>query len=247
MTEKAYFAKLAKEIGKFKMNGTEYVQAEKQVYRMYKEAGHDLKKVREFNEKCLSLAVKPDSEEFEQFFTEVSRKNWYNLLNSLEMIELLESPDKFTPKQKSILSLYFYLNLVEGAITEHIQIIAFLLLKNGHDLYDPRKMRFAKCYGDIQNIDLCIKELFLESHGFDFVTFALDRTLRNCIAHQNFVIYEDGKIKNLKTQQFIDIEKKVRDLQLTCTLISITIQQVLDVISPETDTKLSGGNYLELQ
>ena len=164
------------------------------------------------------------------------------MLNSLDIIELLESPDKFTAKQKSILSLYFYLHMIEGAITEYIQVIAFLLLKNGHDIYDPRRMHFAKSYEDIKNIDLYVKEQFLDSHGFDFITFALDRTLRNCIAHQDFVIYEDGSIKNLKTQQLIDIEKKVGELRLTCTLISITIQQVLDIIFPESDAKLSGDN-----
>ena len=74
MTEKAYFAKLAKEIGQFKMNSTEYAQAEMQVYRMYKEAGFNLKRAREFNEKCLSLAVKPDSEEFKLPFAQVSKK-----------------------------------------------------------------------------------------------------------------------------------------------------------------------------
>jgi hypothetical protein len=245
MTEKAYFAKLAKELGEFRINSTcraRRAQIQRHVYHMYKEAGYDLKRAQEFTEKCLNLAVKPDSEEIRKFLARASKKMWYNLLNSLDVIELLENPNKFSPKQKSILSLYLYLNLVEGAITEYIEFITFLLLKNGHDIYDPRRMQFAKSYEDIQNIDMYIKEQFLDLHGFDFVTSALDRELRNCIAHQDFVIFEDGNIKNLKNQELIDIEKKVGDLQLTCTLISVTIQHVLDVIFPETDKNLSGGN-----
>jgi hypothetical protein len=242
MNEKAYFQMLAEDIKQYRLSDKENVQVERRVYNMYKEAGYDLKKAEDFNEKCLNLAVKPNSEELSAVVMSVSKKNWYNLLHSADMTELIENPDKFTPKQKSILQLYFYLHIVEGAMTEYIEFIAFLLVKNGHDIYDPRRMQFVKTFEDIENIDLYVKEQFLEAHGFGFITLPLDRALRNCIAHQNFVIAENGQIKNLKTQNIIDISKKIDEVLLVCTIISITILRVYDIIFPETDRKLLGGS-----
>jgi uncharacterized protein (UPF0335 family) len=239
MTEKGYFKKIREELGQSKTNKTELNNFQKHFYREYKEAGYDFKILQEFNEKCLALAVKPDTEEMKQFFEEIFEKTWYNLLNSLDMALLFNDSTKFTPKQKALLSLYFYLNLVEGACAENIQVIVFLLIKNGHYIYDPRKMKYVETYRDLEKIDLYVKEQFLSAYGFGFCASVIDRELRNCIAHQDYVIFDDGKIKNLKTGQMIDIEKKVHNVMMMNSLISMTLYQIVDVICPESDIFLN--------
>jgi hypothetical protein len=74
--------------------------------------------------------------------------------------------------------------------------------------------------------------------GLDFHVRNIDRNLRNCIAHQDFIICDDGAVINLKTGEQIDIEAKVHSLLLIGSLLTMVLKQTLDVISPSTDKSL---------
>jgi hypothetical protein len=216
--------------------GFDFFELQKDLFHTLKEEGYDFSLLQEFNSKCFSLASSVDEDEAKDLFKKISEKVWYNLLNALDVLELLNDATKLTPKQKSLISLYFYINLVEGTISEQIQIISFMLIRSGKKIYDCRRKRFAKTYTDLERIDLKAKIEFINVNGFHFASREIDRNLRNCIAHQDFIIFDDGTVKNLRTGQQIDIEKKLRSICLTNSLVSMALKQMLDIISPSTDS-----------
>ncbi len=133
-----------------------------------------------------------------------------------------------TPKQKSLLGLFSYSALAEGMVSENVQIIAFLLMQNGHDLYDPRDMKFVDSYKKLGKIDLFIKMQFLERHGFAFITQAIDRNLRNCITHLEYTVNEDGTIIDEKTgEKIIDIDQKMHLLSCSNTMVTLALNYLL--------------------
>jgi hypothetical protein len=198
-------------------------------------AGYSPSEIEKFSSKCFELALKIDEKENKPLLDNVARKIWLNLLNSLEVTELLEDPTKLTLKQKSLVSLYYYLTLVEGGSTTSIQFIAFMLIKNGQKFYDRYSKRFVKTYEDMEHIDLSSKLKLLTENGLDLAVKSIDRNLRNCIAHQDFIISDDGAVVNLKTGEQIDIQEKVRSLLLNGSLVTMVLTQTFDVISPSTD------------
>lgn len=138
------------------------------------------------------------------------------------------SSSKVTPKQKSLLRLFMYLELSEGVFDEIVQMIAFILMENHHDLYDPNDMKFLKDYERLEKLSLYVKLQFLELHGFEFVSNAFDRDLRNCIAHLGFRVEEDGSIfirKNGKKVE--DLIQKTDYLGVLCSQVIVIINKVL--------------------
>jgi hypothetical protein len=138
-------------------------------------------------------------------------QSWENLLNSIDsahekihdLRELINLTSSGTDKQKSLLNLFAYLVYGEGVFSELVQIIAFILMENDHDIYDPRRMEFVNTYEHLYKLDLYVKMQFIEKHGFGMLTKSFDRDLRNCIAHLDFVIHDNGKIISKKTQETI--------------------------------------------
>ena len=111
------------------------------------------------------------------------------------------------PQEKSLLDLFLYLLLVEGVSSKLVQIITFILMENDHDLYDPERREFVKEYNKLDKISLSVKLQFIEKHGFGLLANAVDKELRNCIAHIDLIVNEDGSIINSRTQV------KMRDLK----------------------------------
>ena len=143
------------------------------------------------------------------------------------------SIEKVSEKQKSILLLYAYLSISEGIYCEAIQQLSFVLLENSHDIYDPRRMKFAKVCGDLDEIDMFVKLQFLEEHGFKSVVEAFDRKLRNAIAHQKIIVEDSGDIVDPVTQvKILDIKTmatKIKTLIGMSALLPYTI--ALEVFS----------------
>jgi hypothetical protein len=119
------------------------------------------------------------------------------------------SQKRVAKKQRSIFNLLGYLLLSEGVYCEAVQLISFILLENCHDLYDHRRMKFAKTYDDLDEIDMFVKLQFLEQHGFKSVVGAFDRKLRNVIAHQKFIVQDNGDIVNSRTHKKIADSKSI--------------------------------------
>lgn len=124
-------------------------------------------------------------------FEKIKRGNEY----SAEITKLIDS-EKLTEKQRSLLLLFSYLGLSEGVFSECVQLIAFILIENHHDLYNDFKMKFVKDYKGLDDITFFRKLQFLEEHEFKFITNEFDRKLRNSIAHLDFIVEDDGTVVN---------------------------------------------------
>jgi len=143
-----------------------------------------------------------------------------NLDYMLEIWELSTSQEtKLTPRQKSLIELFHYLVVAEGGFSEIVQAITFILMQNGHDVYNPERMRFVKSYSELYEVPLFIKLQFIKEHELDFVADAVDRKLRNSIAHLRFEVNEDGSIVDTRTGRKIkDISEKINRLGCMCTV-----------------------------
>ena len=138
------------------------------------------------------------------------------------LVELVKIPSgKLTPKQNSLLGLLSYLGVSEGIFSELIQLITFILVENGHDIYDPIRMKFVKSYDGLDKVILFIKLQFVEEHGFKFITDVFDRELRNCIAHLNFVVKDDGTIEKLSGEKLTKekLSEKFSKLTAMCMIL----------------------------
>jgi hypothetical protein len=144
-----------------------------------------------------------------------------------EIWRIVTSPKSaMTPKQKSLLELFMYLELVEGVFSEVVHIIAFTLVENGHDIYNPYRMKFAKVYEELYDIPMFVKLQFLEEHEFDTIASSVDRELRNCIAHLRFIVNEDGSIVDRRTGKAVTSLKEKTD-RLGC-VCAVTLGAVDD-------------------
>lgn len=141
--------------------------------------------------------------------------------------EVMRSIEKVGEKQKSILILYAYLSISEGIYSEAIQELSFVLLENSHDIYDPRRMKFAKVYGDLDEIDMFVKLQFLEEHGFKSVVGAFDRKLRNTIAHQEIIVENSGDIVDPVTHAKIADRKTMVTKIMTLLGMSAVLPYVI--------------------
>ena len=192
------------------------------------EFGIDFEKVPDLNQKIFALGkVSKDALDkcIIPSFINVQKNSGY----WTEIWTLSHDTKKgLSPKQKSLLGLFLYLSLAEGMVSENVQIISFLLILNGHDLYDPRGMEFIDSYRKLDKIDLFVKMQFLERHGFTFITRAIDRNLRNCIAHLEYTVNEDGTIINQKSGEKIqDIDKKLHHLGCPNTIVTMAISHLV--------------------
>lgn len=82
----------------------------------------------------------------------------------------------------------------EGNYTSCVDAFCFLIITNGHDLFDPIRRKYVKSLEEIGNIDMSIKLMFLEEHNFGIFKRDKDRELRNKIAHHDFVLDDSGKV-----------------------------------------------------
>lgn len=107
-----------------------------------------------------------------------------------------------TPKQKSILELFLYLNLVEGIYSETVNTLIILLIKGGIDYSDELgRTHFSERFLELRKITLFVRLQFLERHGFRAFANAVNRDLRNCIAHLDYYVDDDGSITDKKTDR----------------------------------------------
>ena len=174
----------------------------------------DFEAVKEFNSKVISLT--------QQDISLGALKALFNALGDLEqnldycqnLLTLSKSNEmKQKNQEKSLFDLFLYLLLVEGVFSKIVQIITSLLMEKDHDIYDPQEMEFVSKYDKLERIPLFIKLQFLEKHGFEFITQSVDRELRNCIAHIDIIVKEDGTIVNKRTDKPIhNLRQKTNQL-----------------------------------
>ena len=141
-----------------------------------------------------------------------------------------------TPKQKSLLRLFGYLEMSEGVFSELVQSLAFFLMQNGHDIYDPQRMKFIKEYKELDKIPLFVKLQFIEEHELKFVSDAFDRELRNCIAHLDYIVKDDGDIINKRTGRKIeDLDGKILNLNAMIQIMLTIYNEIIIKLTEEVD------------
>lgn len=149
-----------------------------------------------------------------------------NTSYATDIDEIISSKSaNLTPKQKSLLLLFWYLWVTEGLFSEVIETISFLLMQKHHDIYDPRNMEFAKNYKELEKIDLFVKLQYVRKHGFEFLCDCIDRNLRNSIAHLDIIVNDDGSIVSIKTGE------KITNLEKSIALFMVTFLKILDAIT----------------
>ncbi len=146
-----------------------------------------------------------------------------------------------TPEEETRLMLHYYLMLVEGIYTTQLNILTILLCASGHH-YDIGSCRPGMSEMEaIAEDSLANKLRFLQDNGFDVVTRACDRQLRNSIAHVEFVAFTDGSVAysvNKDRPKIIsrrELESRVLELRKMSEALGDILVRSLE--SPVVDTK----------
>ena len=166
-----------------------------------------------------------------------------NMLRNLgifnEMGLILEhSQSTMTEKQKGIFNLFMYLSLTEGIFSELVNIIAFMRTLSENKLperkitliYSKRKKKEVLTYKEISEEDLFIRLNYVghyETSMGNLLSNCIDRVLRNCIAHLNFTVNDDGTVINGVTKQKISSHEAIKSLMAAILTISYTDLQPL--------------------
>ena len=134
-----------------------------------------------------------------------------NLLKRLSEFESL------SPKEFTLILVFWYLIEVEGFICNLLDFVSYLLVTTGHDLYSLTKRKYMKDnIEEIRKVEMSTKIQFLNHHGFGALTKEYDSTFRNNIAHHNFKIDEKGILwvrgKPVNIGSKLDPLKKIVDL-----------------------------------
>jgi hypothetical protein len=194
----------------------------------------DFEQVKDLNSKIIALL----QEEIVAKQLTVPIKNTVRSMSYLDDIADLFISGKTSPKQETLLTLFLYLSVAEGVFSSTVENIAFLLMQNGHDIYNPENREFAGSFEELDKIDLFIKVKFLEKHGFQFLTTAFDRKFRNCIAHLDFAVDDEGKLTNTRTGEEIkDAEQKLLTLLCTCSLTTDALAIAIDTLNQNEKEK----------
>lgn len=95
-----------------------------------------------------------------------------------------------------------------------MDLIVLLLIANGYDFHVERLHKFprivhAEGFDDLAHATLRAKLDFLERNGMKRTASLIDRQLRNDIAHLDFEIDEEGKIKTRHCKD-LNIYEKIR-------------------------------------
>lgn len=206
----------------------DYLESQK---KLCEEWNVDFEKVKEVNSKMSLLLQKlVKIEKLIEVATNVTRSMEYwrevwNLSTS--------SAVDLTPKQKSLLELFLYLVLSEGVFSEVVQAIAFILMENHHDIYYSERTKFVENYEELDKVALFVKLKFIKKHGFKFIADAIDKKLRNSIAHLGFIVNDDGSIVDRRTEKITkDVREKTDSLGCVC---AVTIDAIYGLLQERID------------
>jgi len=113
--------------------------------------------------------------------------------------------------ESAYLRLTDLLYTLEGPFSYIINVVIFTLIKEGHhDLWSGNTNKFISSFEEIFNIPLSTRLKFLNAHDFTFFSDLCPRTLRNAVAHQNFLI-EEGTVKYNKNSMSLSNIVKITD------------------------------------
>jgi hypothetical protein len=156
------------------------------------------KKIRELDVQKALLNGPSDQATIKSYF--------FNILKNREILDLTMlrhlnfqttiPTTNLSLKEKCMLQLVNILFTVEGTLAGIVNLTIYALVVNAHhDICTAYSHDFASSFEDICDVDLSMKMKFLEKHGYGFLSEICPRRIRNAIAHNDFVIEEDGTVE----------------------------------------------------
>jgi len=114
----------------------------------------------------------------------------------------------------------------EGNYVSCVDAFCFLLVTNGHDLFDLIRRKYVKSLEEIGNVDIFTKLTFLEEHNFGIFKREKDRVFRNKIAHHDFLLNNSGKVQI--NNEVVDIGLRFNELSSFNSKVFKTLYSCLD-------------------
>jgi hypothetical protein len=113
-------------------------------------------------------------------------------------------------REKAVAGLLAFLWVYEVDYGRNIDAFCYLLTENGHDLFDELRQTYVHGLKQIGKVNVYTKLNFLKEHNFGLLRREEDETIRNKIAHHDFVINNSGKV--LIEGKEVDIGSKFNEL-----------------------------------
>lgn len=144
---------------------------------------------------------------------------------------LLDKPESFVRRQSTALIMAHYIWSYEGSYVLCIDEICSLLVINGHDLFDVVRKEYAASFEDVTNVDIPTKLKFLKAHNLKILDRTQDRKLRNKLAHNDFLLTDDGILRVDGVE--VDILQRSTDLLNFATKIMNMLKECYDEATNE--------------
>ena len=134
-----------------------------------------------------------------------------NIKTLLDVSEKLHATcDKAVNRQIATILIASFLWIYESVYIFSVDFFCYLLINNGHDLFDSIRRKYAFSFEEISRVDASTKLEFLAVHNLEMFKRDQDRKLRNKIAHHDFTLNDEGIIKVGGVE--IKIMERIKDL-----------------------------------
>lgn len=124
-------------------------------------------------------------------------------------------------REINILLMSGFLWKYEGTYLTCIDIMCYMLVATGHDLFNSIKRQYVDSIEEIGEVDLSTKLKFLDRHDFGLINRKQDQKLRNKIAHHDYYFDEDGEI--CSGNEYIHMRSRFSDFAAFAGDVYITI------------------------
>jgi hypothetical protein len=131
-------------------------------------------------------------------------------------------------RETAVAGMLAFLWEFEDSYVSCVDAFSYLLVANGHDLFDIIHRKYVKSLEDIGNVDISTKLQFLEEHNFGIFKRTEDKTLRNKIAHHDFILNDSGKV--LISNNVVDIGSRFNGLSSFTHKVFETFCSCLDEV-----------------
>lgn len=144
-------------------------------------------------------------------FRDVNLETQKDSVSLNDLVQELYTKNLIDSRTLTLLAVFHFLLAAEGAICNFLNYVCLLLIQNGHDLFSITSKKYVKNeYNEIMKTEFSTKMKFLNHHGFKKLTKEYDSSLRNSIAHHNYIIDEKGNLFSKGNK--IDLISKIESL-----------------------------------
>lgn len=188
----------------------------------------------EFTKQLISLSIN-SQDSCTDFLTKSNKQNeeiwqWHQAIMKITKAKKGLNEDSTFLDATIFLSAAYEINYVST-----LDRICFLYIKNGHDLYDSLRNKFANDFESIGKINTFTKFHFLKEHGLDILVREDDNELRNKIAHLDFSIVSEGKIR--VQNKVIDINVRLVELYNFLTDITNALNEAVNNLTADLNRR----------